>query len=1387
MDKVSAGKIGKYEIVKVLGRGGMGEVILAQDEVLGRRVAIKRPFKSALEEGLARFQLEARAATLRHPNIPAVYEMGEEDGLPFIVMEFVEGEPLDKIINSGRHIDLITKLSIIEQVCSALGYAHEKGIIHRDIKPANVIVQPDGVAKIIDFGIAKIQDPGGNAALTQTSQILGSLYYIAPERFKGEASDGRVDIFSAGVMLFKLLTGKEPFTGGEATASYKIVNEAHSPLGAYLQDYPPALDGILEKSLAKNPDDRYLAAEDFADALHEVIEDLKKSRVFQLFDDAERLAAESRYTPALELLDEAIKLDPANTQARKLRKMVREHQERIRRAERLREYTTRADEALVSGNYDEALNQLKEAERLDATSTDIKARIQTVEDKKRRRDMSSRALADADAARKRSDLAGAQRIVAKALAEDPDNQGLMAASGALAREAEIEAQRSKVVEIVGNARRALEAKDFAAVEQLLSDANSMDPSNLEIDKLRRETARAKEQEERREILEEIQRRVNEFLKSGSYDQASDLLNRAIDKLPNEATLHRLKALVDSERGKFESKRIVDSAIAKARDLFERSPLEAIALLQQSTGQVEGEERERLISFERSLRHQWDMLRVEQVRAEVLSKARDLMAGKQFDGAIGALESFQVEFGQHGDIDDLLSFAREELARQNRSAIIDRCATEGRTLIRDGHLDEAIRLLEHGIQETGDASLSRLLEEIREQRVVAARKIELVQKRVALSRERGEFDEAIRLLQEYLAEAPKSALVLELLDSVQADREQKQAALKAIRAAREAAERKDFSAGLESLQAVARAYGESAELTQETQAIEAKRSSHAQEVVGQSVESARAALLKNDPQGALTALKSATAFMDFADAKRRADWERIGQSVKKALQQSGSTSSTAVFDAQLSDIASAKPRKLPIPVIVSASVALVAVAAIGFWMLRPKGPTSANITITKAPPGATVSIDNGPPQHTNASGELTLKTQPGSHEIVVTADGYQPLTDKFDVASGETVQDNVRLTKLPPAGTSGKLSPQGNLPEFKVTVDGRNMGLLLAGRQLILDQGSHTIRYSAPGYADSADHTIQIVANQNAMDSFVLQKQAAPPPTPQLALNNGKKLGKLSIQTTPSAQISIDGQFKGPADSSGRYTVDGLTPGSHSVDISLDGYQAIQGRQVSIAAGQAEALPALLTPRPAQPTGTLTASSNSIEHGQSVTLSWRVNNASSVAINEIGPVAPQGSRTVSPSKTTTYQLTANGSGLLSEQTVDVRESRQQAPAPIPPPVVTQSKPAGPDRSALEAALTPYKALFAQASGKSGKECQRMFDGSYKGKLHGLTAWCGAARSFEVSEQCGQSVGGTPEEPTLSCAETTVIHPKDGDPQSAHARKTFQFQMGPDGNWKLQGWE
>ena len=444
-----------------------------------------------------------------------------------------------------------------------------------------------------------MQDDDRNPGLTRASQLIGAPHYIAPERFYRGRVDGRADILSAGVTLFKLLTGKEPFTGGESTASLKIMNASHTSLGAYLHDYPPVLDEIVAKSLVKNPEDRYQSGEDFAAALHEVIAELKRTRVAELFNDAERLATERQFAPALVPLDEAIKLDSSNSQARKLRKSVREHQERIRRAERVRECILRSDEALLRGNFDEALNQLKDAQNLDSASEEIKSKIQAVEERKHRYENSSRALDEAERVKARGDFIRALRLVTIALEDDPENKKLASFDSALARQLEIEAQRKRLLELQGNATSALSAREWNAAEKFLGEASAIDPADQDTDKLRRELAKARELEQRRAVLEEIQTRVHEFIRTDAYDQASDLVNRALERVPNETLLHRLKAEVDAEARKYDLRRIVDLAIAQANELSAKSPFEAVAVLQKALESMPGEER--LVSYERSLR------------------------------------------------------------------------------------------------------------------------------------------------------------------------------------------------------------------------------------------------------------------------------------------------------------------------------------------------------------------------------------------------------------------------------------------------------------------------------------------------------------------------------------------------------------------------------------------------------------------------------------------------------------------------------------------------------------------------------------------------------------------------------------------------------------------
>src|SRR6185312_528327 len=206
-----------------------------------------------------------------------LYYLGEQDGYPYIVMEYVEGDPLDKLIERGGRVSLTYKLRIMEQVCLALGYAHSHDVVHRDVKPANVIVRPDGVAKLLDFGIAREEKGGTDSTVP----------HMAPERLRGQPLDGRSDIFAAGVMLYQVLTGVLPFTGAELVLVNQLLTDRHRPLSDHLEEYPPALEDIVTRSLEKNPDERYQAAEEMASDLHEIIESLKGTYAAEVIAQAE--------------------------------------------------------------------------------------------------------------------------------------------------------------------------------------------------------------------------------------------------------------------------------------------------------------------------------------------------------------------------------------------------------------------------------------------------------------------------------------------------------------------------------------------------------------------------------------------------------------------------------------------------------------------------------------------------------------------------------------------------------------------------------------------------------------------------------------------------------------------------------------------------------------------------------------------------------------------------------------------------------------------------------------------------------------------------------------------------------------------------------------------
>jgi len=267
--------ISHYKILEKLGEGGMGEVYLAEDTSLGRKVALKflSSDKASDPESRQRFVHEARAqAMLSHPNIATFYEVGEQGEKVFIAMEYIEGQPLSRLV-SGEKLSLSEILDLAIQVGEGLSAAHEKGVVHRDIKPENVLVTSKHHAKITDFGLAKWK---GATTLTQTGARLGTAYYMSPEQVEGKKVDNRTDLFSFGVVLYELLCARRPFEGDTDTAIfYDLINTHPQPLARYARNLPEKLEAIVFKCLAKKPEERYQSAADLVADLRKEKKDLE--------------------------------------------------------------------------------------------------------------------------------------------------------------------------------------------------------------------------------------------------------------------------------------------------------------------------------------------------------------------------------------------------------------------------------------------------------------------------------------------------------------------------------------------------------------------------------------------------------------------------------------------------------------------------------------------------------------------------------------------------------------------------------------------------------------------------------------------------------------------------------------------------------------------------------------------------------------------------------------------------------------------------------------------------------------------------------------------------------------------------------------------------------
>ena len=294
---------GRYELIEKIGEGGMAVVYKAKDRLLNRYVAIKilRPEFTQDEQFLDSFKRESQAAAgLQHPNIVSIYDVGRTGNINFIVMELVDGRPLSDFIKENGHLDYKTTIDIAKQVASALAIAHKHQIIHRDVKPHNIMITSDGVAKLTDFGIARAVSKATMVA--DTSKIIGSVHYFSPEQARGAYVDERSDIYSLGIVMFEMLTGRVPFDGETPVeVALKHINEDVPSPAKLVPGIPPALDKVVLKATDKYQTERYKSADEMLEALKNVefVTQMVGDRVFAGETDNKPRRDESLVAPVM--------------------------------------------------------------------------------------------------------------------------------------------------------------------------------------------------------------------------------------------------------------------------------------------------------------------------------------------------------------------------------------------------------------------------------------------------------------------------------------------------------------------------------------------------------------------------------------------------------------------------------------------------------------------------------------------------------------------------------------------------------------------------------------------------------------------------------------------------------------------------------------------------------------------------------------------------------------------------------------------------------------------------------------------------------------------------------------------------------------------------------
>ena len=728
----------------------MGVVYKARDPIINRLVALKKIKANVADSPalLERFYREAQSAgSLQHPNIVTIYEMGEEDGVPFIAMQLVDGQNLGNLIAQRVPIPLSLKLVYAVEACRAFAYAHKQGIVHRDIKPGNIMVSKEGAVKVVDFGIARVLEN----SKTQTGMLIGTFAYMPPEVFNGEHADERSDIFSFGVLLYELLAYTRPFPGDiPASLMQSICLKEPIPLLEVAPECPPELAAVVHRTLLKSVTERTQSMEDLLLELDPICKSLQAQTSADLVAKARTLVQEREFTRARELLVQALQVDFTNRPARTLLDEVNADLKRILIRPRVEKHVNAGRAFLGEGKIQEAQLEAESALKLDSHFEPAEDLLRQVQQEIGRAKLISEWL-QASGERLAEGLPEeAEAFLAKIQEKDPENRQAAKLQQQVLEEKARRQRRIHLLDTMQQARTLWMQQKYEDCIALLTSLQKEFGDEEEVQKLL-VTAREDRAEQQ---LRQVLNRARTLLAAGSYDECKSLLAGLFGQFPNHEEV--LDLLEHVRKDEAEQRKL--EGLKESRNLLAARRHEDCLLLLASLKSEFPEENE-IASLVEAVREDQEA----EQKEHGLKEARSLLASQRYDECRELLTGLRGQFPADPEIPKLLNDVREELAEQHR---VEGLSEAQKFLSSKQHAEALALLSELNTQFPDDKEIPRLAEAVQRDHAEQRRMEGLAE--VRKLRASKQYSEALALLGGLKAQFPEDKEILKLGEVIQKD-------------------------------------------------------------------------------------------------------------------------------------------------------------------------------------------------------------------------------------------------------------------------------------------------------------------------------------------------------------------------------------------------------------------------------------------------------------------------------------------------------------------------------------------------------------------------------------------------------------------------------------------